>query len=211
MLDCQPWQMHQRSITVQRNEYDFSCNVTRQRQAWLMVQRYCSCLSYGERGALTMTYTLTAHPDIIVRDEDGAFIPTDPDNTDYAQIYLAWLDEGNEPTPYTPPPGPRQRGNPVVESLTQNYDGQSPKSPSRPRPGAGFSTTISTRSMRWCSPTSKASCRSARFTMFGGAAAPANWLLCQGQTLSTTEPMRRCSPSLATRTAAGAAASICRI
>ena len=52
-----------------------------------------------------MTYTLTAQPNIIVRDEDGvqAFIPTDPDNVDY-QAYLAWLDEGNEPTPYEPPP-----------------------------------------------------------------------------------------------------------
>jgi hypothetical protein len=29
-----------------------------------------------------MTYTLAAHPNIIVRDEDGAFIPTDPDNID---------------------------------------------------------------------------------------------------------------------------------
>ena len=49
-----------------------------------------------------MTYTLTANENVIVRDEDGAFIPTDPDNTDY-QEYLAWLDEGNEPTAYTPP------------------------------------------------------------------------------------------------------------
>ena len=55
-----------------------------------------------------MTYTLTAHPNTIVRDEDGAFIPTDPDNVDY-QEYLAWLDEGNEPTPYTPPETPSQR------------------------------------------------------------------------------------------------------
>jgi hypothetical protein len=39
---------------------------------------------------------------VIQRDEDGAFIPFDPDNRDY-QEYLAWLDEGNEPTPYTPP------------------------------------------------------------------------------------------------------------
>ena len=39
---------------------------------------------------------------VIQRDEDGAFIPTDPDNLDY-QAYLAWLDEGNEPTPYEPP------------------------------------------------------------------------------------------------------------
>ena len=38
----------------------------------------------------------------ILRDEDRAFIPTDPDNRDY-QEYLAWLDEGNEPTPYKPP------------------------------------------------------------------------------------------------------------
>ena len=49
-----------------------------------------------------MTYTLTQTPDIIVRDEDQAFIPADPDNVDY-QKYLAWLDEGNQPTPYTPP------------------------------------------------------------------------------------------------------------
>ena len=50
-----------------------------------------------------MTYTLTAHPHTIIRDSDGAFIPTDPDNVDY-QAFLAWCDEGNEPTPYTPPP-----------------------------------------------------------------------------------------------------------
>ena len=55
-----------------------------------------------------MTYTLTANPNTIVRDEDGAFIPTDPDNIDYAE-YLAWLDEGNEPTAYTPPPEARQK------------------------------------------------------------------------------------------------------
>ena len=59
-----------------------------------------------------MTYTLTARPlpgalEIIVRDEDGAFIPTDPDNVDY-QAYLKWLDEGNEPTPYTPPPAVKE-------------------------------------------------------------------------------------------------------
>ena len=49
-----------------------------------------------------MTYTLTAQPDIIVRDEDGAFIPTDEANMDYVE-YLWWLYDGNEPTPYTPP------------------------------------------------------------------------------------------------------------
>lgn len=49
-----------------------------------------------------MTYTLTINPNIIVRDEDGAFIPADSGNIDY-QEYLVWLDDGNEPTPYTPP------------------------------------------------------------------------------------------------------------
>ena len=52
-----------------------------------------------------MTYTLTSHPDTVQRDEDGAFIPFDPDNIDY-QEYLAWLDEGNTPAPYTPSPAP---------------------------------------------------------------------------------------------------------
>jgi hypothetical protein len=42
---------------------------------------------------------------MILRDEDQAFIPFDPANIDY-QEYLWWLDQGNEPTPYTPPPAP---------------------------------------------------------------------------------------------------------
>ena len=42
---------------------------------------------------------------VIRRDEDGAAIPFDPANVDY-QAYLAWLDEGNEPDPYIPPPPP---------------------------------------------------------------------------------------------------------
>ena len=49
-----------------------------------------------------MTYTLTAHPNTIVRDEDGAFIPTDPDNVDY-QEFCRWVEAGGEPTSYTPP------------------------------------------------------------------------------------------------------------
>jgi len=36
--------------------------------------------------------------DIVIRTSDNAFIPFDPDNTDY-QAYLAWVAEGNEPTP----------------------------------------------------------------------------------------------------------------
>jgi hypothetical protein len=39
---------------------------------------------------------------MIVRDEDGAFVPFDPDNVDY-QDYLAWLDKGNEPKAAAPP------------------------------------------------------------------------------------------------------------
>jgi hypothetical protein len=34
----------------------------------------------------------------IKRLKDNAFIPFDPDNSDY-QAYLAWLAEGNVPTP----------------------------------------------------------------------------------------------------------------
>ena len=44
----------------------------------------------------------------IQRDKDGAFIPFDPDNTDY-QRFLEWLDEGNEPTPYKQP-APTKKG-----------------------------------------------------------------------------------------------------
>jgi hypothetical protein len=39
---------------------------------------------------------------MIKRDEDGAFVPFDPDNVDYAE-YLRFLEEGGAPTPYTPP------------------------------------------------------------------------------------------------------------
>ena len=64
-----------------------------------------------------MTYTQIwnpmtneVHDGMILRDEDGAFIPFDPDNIDY-QDYLAWLDEGNAPNP--------PQGNPVppIETL----------------------------------------------------------------------------------------------
>jgi hypothetical protein len=49
-----------------------------------------------------MTYTLTAQPNTIVRDADGAFIPADEANTDYVE-YLWWLCDGGVPTPYSPP------------------------------------------------------------------------------------------------------------
>ena len=38
------------------------------------------------------------NPTGVYRFSDGAFIPFDPDNTDY-QEYLKWLDEGNTPEP----------------------------------------------------------------------------------------------------------------
>jgi hypothetical protein len=50
-----------------------------------------------------MTYQLTTN-DTILRTTDGAFIPPDPANTDYA-AYLAWLSEGNTPLP-APEPEP---------------------------------------------------------------------------------------------------------
>ena len=45
-------------------------------------------------------YKLFNHPQLkyissIYRESDKAFIPLDPDNTDY-QAYLAWVAEGNE-------------------------------------------------------------------------------------------------------------------
>lgn len=50
-----------------------------------------------------MIYQLTTG-NMILRTTDGAFIPPDPANTDYA-AYLAWLDEGNTPLP-APEPEP---------------------------------------------------------------------------------------------------------
>ena len=47
-------------------------------------------------------YKLTPSPITILRLADNAFIPTDPDNTDY-QAYLKWVAEGNTPEPADEP------------------------------------------------------------------------------------------------------------
>lgn len=51
-----------------------------------------------------MTYQLTGS-DIIRRTADGASIPPDPANIDYA-AYLDWLAAGNTPEPAPEPPAP---------------------------------------------------------------------------------------------------------
>jgi hypothetical protein len=52
-------------------------------------------------------YQLTQpeEPCAVIRMEDGACIPPDPANRDYAE-YLKWKDEGNEPDPYVEPEVP---------------------------------------------------------------------------------------------------------
>jgi hypothetical protein len=51
-----------------------------------------------------MTYQLTTG-DTILRTTDGAFIPPDPANTDYA-AYLEWVEAGNTPEPAPEPVAP---------------------------------------------------------------------------------------------------------
>ena len=46
--------------------------------------------------------SLTNEVHIVQRLFDNAFIPMNPDNTDY-QVYLAWLAEGNTPLPADEP------------------------------------------------------------------------------------------------------------
>ena len=53
---------------------------------------------------MTMTYQLTTG-DTILRTTDGAFIPPDPANTDYA-AYLEWVAAGNTPEPAPIPEAP---------------------------------------------------------------------------------------------------------
>jgi hypothetical protein len=50
-------------------------------------------------------YKLNQNSTSIARITDGASIPADPQNTDYAE-YLLWLSEGNTPEPADIPPEP---------------------------------------------------------------------------------------------------------
>ena len=45
-----------------------------------------------------LAYSGSINPDVIERVADGAFIPNDPQNTDWI-AYQAWLAEGNTPHP----------------------------------------------------------------------------------------------------------------
>jgi|GEM_PF-2801390 hypothetical protein len=55
-----------------------------------------------------MSYTYTAHPNQVERDEDKAIIPEDMGNIDWV-AYQDWLAEGNVTNPYVPPPPTRQQ------------------------------------------------------------------------------------------------------
>ena len=64
-----------------------------------------------------MTYTLTAQPHIVIRDEDGAFIPDDLANRDW-QAYQKWLSAGNTPNPVPALPLTTQAAHYLAGGLT---------------------------------------------------------------------------------------------
>lgn len=57
-------------------------------------------------------YALTATNNFICRVSDCAYIPADINNYDYVE-YLAWLAEGNVPSPYIAPPAQPIRVSPL--------------------------------------------------------------------------------------------------
>jgi hypothetical protein len=75
-------------------------------------------------------YQLTA-TDSVIRTEDGACIPADPANRDYAE-YLQWLEDGGVPDPYVEPepvpPQPTQEQEILFEheNRLRSLEGQPP-------------------------------------------------------------------------------------
>jgi len=63
-------------------------------------------------------YQLTA-TESVIRTADGAYIPNDPANRDYAE-YLAWVEDGGVPDPYVEPPPPEPA--PPGPEVTVLYD-----------------------------------------------------------------------------------------
>ena len=60
-------------------------------------------------------YQLTS-TDMIHRTADGAYIPPDPLNSDYAE-YLKWVEAGGVTDEYVPPPVPEPKPTPEQQML----------------------------------------------------------------------------------------------
>lgn len=65
-------------------------------------------------------YQLTTDPNVVLRLDDGAILPTDPDNRDY-QDFLAWQAAGNVPGP-VPAPTLAEMSAGVVVKVQQRLD-----------------------------------------------------------------------------------------
>lgn len=61
-------------------------------------------------------YKLTTSTSILR--SDGAYIPADPDNRDYAE-YLVWINQGNQPEPADPTSEPETSTQDPVAKLQQ--------------------------------------------------------------------------------------------